>query len=164
MSNIKMQGYLNVVCLNCDGTLAWEFRNLKNGVTNAGLNYVGGVSFCGGTQFSTWYIGLISTASFSTLSASDTMSSHAGWLEFSSYSGNRPQWTNSSASQRVSSSATFSFAITAAGSLSGIFIVSNATNGGTTGTLFSTVQLPTPAVVSSGQTVVATYYIQFAGG
>jgi len=86
MSNISFTGVFVLRCWNEDGSLAWE-AEAHNAPTNVGLNYVGAASFTGGAQFSLWYVGLINNAGFTSLNPADTMSSHSGWSEFTSFTG-----------------------------------------------------------------------------
>lgn len=165
-SNVTASGGYILNLWNKDRTLAWS-RFCKNGITNAGLNYLGGVAFSNTTQIIAWYAGLISSSGFSSLSVLDTMASHAGWNEFTGYSGTRPQWTNTTAGQQTSSNGSFSFPITANGTISGIFIVGGPGStavGGSNGTLWSTAQLPVNSAVSIGQILTGQYTVQYAGG
>jgi hypothetical protein len=93
------------------------------------------------------YMGLISSSSYSAISAADTMASHSGWLEAGNanaptYSGNRKTaaWSAASSGSKALSSA-LSFSITGTGTVKGCFLVygSAATNSvdGTVGILFS---------------------------
>lgn len=75
------------------------------------------------------YMGLISSTSYSAISAADTMSSHAGWLEAGS--ANAPTyttprktaaWSSASSGSKALSSA-LSFAITGTGTIKGAFLV-----------------------------------------
>lgn len=93
------------------------------------------------------FMGLISSTSFTAISAADTSASHAGWLEAGSantptYSGTRGTVGFSAASAGVSSSSSaVSFAITGTGTIKGaaIWLGSGAvsTIASTAGTLFS---------------------------
>lgn len=111
-----------------------------NRIVNVGLNYLLDVSLVGGTQLSSWYLGLINGAS-PTIAAADTMSSHSGWTENTNYDeATRRAWTPGAvASQSVSNSASPAvFTISTNGqTLGGAFLVSNSTKGGTTGTLYA---------------------------
>lgn len=161
---IKVSGEFHLTCLNADGSVAWE-RRFKNAATNIGLGYLAGAAFSGTAQIATWYAGLISTAGFSAgLNVNDTMAAHAGWAEFTGYSGARPQWVNSGANGVVTSNGPFSFPITASGVIHGVFVVSNSTVGGTAGTLYAAALLPVDAVVSAGQTLTGTYSVTVVGG
>lgn len=93
------------------------------------------------------FMGLISLASFSAISAADTMSSHAGWLEAGD--ANAPTYTaprktaawNAAAAGSKALSAALSFAITSTGTVKGAFLVYGSgavsTIDNTSGTLFS---------------------------
>lgn len=138
---------------------AW---NAKNGATTSGLNLMLDDLFNSGTQYATWTIGLIDNASFSSLATSDTMSSHAGWLENSDYSqSNRPTWGSGSASGgSVTNGTNAQFTITADCVINGAFLVSgsNAPDD-TTNTLFCTCSFANTATLSSGQTLNVTYTV-----
>jgi hypothetical protein len=90
---------------------------------------------------------LISSTSYSAISAADTMASHAGWLEAGganapTYTGNRKTcvWSSASTGSKALSSA-LSFAITGTGTIKGCFILFGAgalnTKDDTNGTLYS---------------------------
>ncbi len=71
--------------------------------------------------------------------AADTMASHAGWTENQNYSeANRPTITlGTVASQSVDNSASKAvFTINASGTIGGVFVTTDNTKGGTTGTLY----------------------------
>lgn len=93
------------------------------------------------------FMGLISSVSFTAISAADTMSSHAGWLEAGggtapTYTGNRKTaaWSAAAAGSK-SLSAALSFAITGTGTVKGAFMVYGTgavnTKDDTNGVLFS---------------------------
>lgn len=144
---MKAVGRFHAECLDKDGHLLWE-ADFPNTVVTVGKNslldnYLAGSSF---TQTGP-FMGLISSASFSAISAADTMSSHSGWLEAGAtnaptYTGPRPTcaWSGASAGSK-SLSAALSFAITGTGTVKGVFIVLGAsavsTIDNTAGTLFS---------------------------
>jgi hypothetical protein len=159
---IKITGAGVLLCHNPDGSLAWR-RTFKNGVTLPGLDYLAGAGFAGIVQITTWYAGLINLASFSNLSPSDTMNNHVGWTENTQYTGPRPQWVNTEASQQVNSNGPFSFNITGNGTVHGMFITSSNVQGGTTGVLWATAVLSSDAAIFTGQTLTGTYAITFAG-
>ena len=134
-------------------------------VVTVGFNYLLDAGFVGGTPITTWYMGLISNAATITLASADTMSSHAGWTEFTSYTeATRPQWTVGSASGGANTNSTVvTFTVSGTGNqVYGFFVNSVSTKGGTTGTLwvtgaFSTVRFPT-----AGQQMKFTYTIRGA--
>lgn len=88
---VGMHTQYKVECIR-DGKVIWteEFPNL---VTTAGLNKVLDATFKTGLTTPAWYLGLVNNASFSIYAAADTLSSHAGWLESTDYSGNRKALT-----------------------------------------------------------------------
>jgi hypothetical protein len=122
----------------------WEDK-IENLVTTGGKNFLLDNGLAGSSYTATFYIGLISSVSYSAVNAADTMASHAGWLEAGStnapiYSeGSRPTaaWSAASAGAKAFSSArTFTIATTG-GTVKGCFLTTNATKNGTTGTLYS---------------------------
>lgn len=164
---INIYGEFDLRCLERDGTLAWR-RKLRNGITNAGLDYLGGTAFCNGAgafpQITTWYAGAIDLTGFNALAAGDTMASHSGWRECTLYSGARPTWVNTEGTQQVSSNGPFTFPVTGNGTVHGMFITSGSVVGGNQGVLWCTALLPVDAVISTGQNLTGTYKVTFAGG
>lgn len=135
----------------------WEWRNAA---TTAGLNYLLDAGFRNQTAVATWYVGLIDNTSFTAIAAADTMSSHSGWAEFDDYDETtRPAWTiaNAAASGSLASSSVTQFTINASGTARGMFLASNSTIGGTTGTLWATAVESSGRAVASGQTLQAFY-------
>lgn len=134
-----------------------------NDITNVGKNYILNVMFNGGTQIAnnSWFIGLISLASFSALAAADTMSSHAGWIEFTGYSqSTRVAWGSGSAtSQSTSNSSPATFDITGSGTVKGVFVTSNSTISGTSGTLWATALFGADVPVTNGDQLKITYTV-----
>ena len=130
-------------CFDKDGNLKWTAES-KNLVVNVGLQYMAGTSLDGATsRITTWYIGLYGAGSSNNPAASDTMSSHAGWTENTTYSNaTRPTATfaaattaNPSVVTNTASKATFN--INGSTTVGGAFLTSDSTKGGTSGTLFS---------------------------
>jgi hypothetical protein len=107
----------------------------------------------------TWYIGLVENAGFSAFANADTMASHAGWAESSAYTeANRPTWTaGAAASRQITNAATVDFSINASVTIKGLFIASNNTKGGTTGTLWSTAAFGSRVALNNGDTLKVTY-------
>lgn len=120
----------------------FDIYDINNGITNEGKNRILDTMFFGASQIAaaSWYKGLIDLTSFSTLAAGDTMSSHAGWIELTSYTeATRPGWGPGAASGQATTNATpTTFSINATCTCKGIFVVSNNTKGGTTGVLWAT--------------------------
>jgi hypothetical protein len=116
-----------------------DIYDFNNTVVNVGKNKILDVMFNSATPITTWYIGLISSASYSVIAAADTMGSHAGWTEFTGYSESvRQTWgSGAAASQSVTNATPATFTANTGGTVKGIFVTSVNTKGGTTGTLWS---------------------------
>ena len=150
MENALASGRFHVLCYDKDGNLKWEEDN-SNLVVNAGVVYMAGSALTSVTQITTWYIGLWGAGASNSPDKTDTMASHAGWTEFTSYSiaggstANRATATlvNSSSialnQSIVTNSASVAvFTITSGGTVGGAFLTSaQAKSPGNTGTLFS---------------------------
>jgi hypothetical protein len=145
-----------------DGVLL-ERQEFPNGVTNIGKDTILNTMFNSATQIAqaSWCIGIINNASFTALAATDTMASHTGWIEFSGYSeANRVAWgPGSSSGQTVTNASAATFDITTTATLQGVFVTSNNTIGGTTGTLWTTALFSSPIPVTSGDQIKITYSI-----
>jgi hypothetical protein len=141
-----------------DGKVLAEF-DVPNGIVDVGLNHILETEFHSGTQVTTWYIGLVDNAGFSAFANADTMSSHAGWAESSAYTeANRPTWTaGAAASRQITNATTVDFSINATVTAKGLFITSNNTKGGSTGTLWSTAAFGSTVALNNGDTLKVTY-------
>lgn len=130
----------------------WDF--LKNAATTQGLNYLLEAGFkTGATIIGDWRLGLIDNAGFTGVAPGDLMSSHAGWVEFTNYSGtDRPAWTPAAAANgEMPGTGAVTFTVgTGGGTVRGIFLTSGTAKGGNTGTLWCT------APDSAGRTVAAS--------
>lgn len=155
-------GVYTVICIGADGVEKWRdtFPNL---VVNSGLKLMNDTFFAGSAYTAVWYLGLITgPGSGTTFAASDTMSSHVGWTEDTTYSNaNRPTVTFGAASLAdpsvIATSAT-SFSINGATTVAGAFLTTNNTKGGTTGTLFSASDFTGgDRILASGDTLNVTY-------
>lgn len=160
-------GHFIVECFDKDGNLKWE-DTAENAVTGVGLDYLLNISLGAGTQITTWYIGLVDNSGFTTLAAADTAASHGGWTEAASgnYSQTtRPSWTPSTSSGgagSVANSSTVNFSMTNSSALTvkGLFLISDNTKGGTSGTLFSTAAFTGGTqATNSGDTLKITYTV-----
>lgn len=117
------------------------------------------------------YLGLISSTSYSAISAADTQASHAGWLEAGTT--NAPQWTTPASGARgsptlaaasggsIAFSSAVSFSISTSGTVKGCFLVFStgavATNLSTAGKLWSAGLFSADKVVSNGDTLSVSY-------
>lgn len=142
-----IRGVYTVECYDKDGNLKWR-DTIENTVVTVGKNLALD-TFLAGSGYTVVgpYLGLISSTSFSAISAADTMSSHAGWLEAGganapTYTGNRKTaaWSAASGGSKAFSSAA-SYAITGTGTVKGAFLVYGSgavnTKDDTNGVLFS---------------------------
>jgi hypothetical protein len=141
-----------------DGQVLAEF-DTPNGITDVGIHNLLDTGFRGTSQISTWYAGLVDNAGFSAFAAGDTMASHAGWAESTAYGdANRRTWSPGAAGTRqLTNGTTMDFAINGTATIKGIFIASNNTKGGSTGTLWSTAAFGSNVAVQNGDTLKVTY-------
>ena len=161
-------GHYDVDCIGPDGSVKWSAR-AENVVTTVGKNAMLDAALAGSAYTVTGpYIGLISSTSYSSTAAADTMASHAGWLEAGG--ANAPTYTapRKTASWAAASggskalSANASFAITGTGTVKGCFMVFGSgavsTVDNTSGTLWSAGTFSGgDKVVGSGDTLNVSY-------
>lgn len=136
--------------------------DFPNGIVDEGLNYILEGWCNSGTITDPWYIGLVDNSGFSAFADADTLSSHAGWSEFVSYTeSNRVTWLSDAASSRaVSNTTTADFSINATGNVKGIFVSSNNVKStGNTGTLWSTAAFSSVVATANGDTLKVTYTV-----
>lgn len=158
----KGGGVYHVECLDKDGNLKWE-ANMTNLVVNEGLQDMNNKYFKGSTYTAAFYLGLVTgPASATTYAAADTLASHAGWTEFTGYSGSRKTvtfGTPTTAAPSVidSTGSPSSFAITSTAIVAGAFICTVAS--GTSGILFSEADFDSPGdrSVTNGDTLNVSY-------
>jgi hypothetical protein len=159
----KGGGVFHVQCFDKDGTLKWEDQ-MHNLVVNEGLQDMNTEYFKGSAYTAAFFLGLVTgPGSGTTYAAADTLASHAGWTEFTNYSGSRKAVTFGTATTAdpsvIGNSASPSqFSITGAGgTVAGAFLCTVAS--GTSGTLFSEADFQSPGdrVVVSGDTLNVTY-------
>ena len=162
--NVGLSGYYTATCVDKDGNVKWS-DTIQNTVTTVGKNSILDVYLGASTQITVWYLGLISSTSFTGTNVADTMASHGGWLEAGlantpTYSqGARPttSWSAASSGSKALSAAA-AFSITGSGTVKGAFLNSVATKDGTLGTLYSAgVFTAGDKVVSNGDTVNVSY-------
>lgn len=169
LDGAKGGGTFYVTCYDKDGQLKWS-TEAKNLVTNAGLQFMNDRFFTGSTYTAAWYIGLVDNAGFTAYAAADTMASHTGWSENTSYSGtNRgtasfgsptladPSVINNSAAQA-------SYSITGTATIRGAFLTTTQDNATNTGILFSVADFEAPGSrsVVSGDTLNVLYSFSLA--
>lgn len=146
--------------LNAEGELLHKFE-FENAIVNEGKNLLLNVNFGATSKIATWYIGLIDNGSFSSISNTDTISSHAGWLEATGYSESvRQTWgAGTASSQSITNASAATFTISGSAVLNGIFVVTNSTKSGSTGTLWSAGSFGSPVTVSTSDVIKITYVL-----
>jgi len=152
---VKMASIYHFECFDKDGNLKWE-ETVENTVVNVGLNDLLTNYFKGSSYTAAFYVGLKDTGS---VSASDTMSSHGGWTEDTTYSNsNRPTLTLGSVSgQSVDNSGSKAvFNINGSTTIYGAFVSTSNTKGGTTGVLYGAADFGASRAVLSGDTLNVT--------
>ena len=155
-------GVFTITCHDSEGNEKWV-DICPNLVVNVGLQDMNNKYFTGSTYTAAWYIGLVNgTSASTTFSGGDTLASHAGWDENSSYSGNRKALSFGAAtladpSNINNASSAASFTMNANATIAGAFVANVAT--GTSGTLFSVSDFQSPGdrTVVSGDVLNITY-------
>ena len=161
-SSVGLGGVFKVTCVDAEGNLKWEdeFHNL---VVNEGLQDLNTKYFKGATYTAAWFLGLVTgPGSGTTFAAGDTLATHAGWTEYTAYSGTRKAVTFGTAttadpSVLSNSAAPSQFVITApGGTVAGAFLCS--VTSGTSGILFSEGDFTGgDKIVAAGDTINVTY-------
>lgn len=133
-----------------------------NGITNVGIHYVLEAAFRSDAMvpvapIAPWFAGLIDDASFTAVAAADTMGSHAGWIEATTYDETERQTLAFAAAALRTISAQVSFTMNATKTLQGIFVAENDAKSSTTLVLFSTALFTSAPTVVSGNILTANY-------
>lgn len=135
-----------VVCHGPDGVEKWR-ETIHNLVTTVGKTDIIDKYFKGSAYTAAFFCGLKGTG---TAAVGDTMSSHAGWAEVTVYTQSpRPSLVPGTTSAGSNTCGGVVFTMNATYTVAGLFITTNSTIGGTTGTLYSAGDL---AVARSGGT------------
>lgn len=158
--SIAPRGHYVVECFGADGSLKWT-EDIRNLVTDQGLNNILDAYLGASTQTTVWYVGLKNTGA---AAAGDTAAQIGGsnaWTEYTNYSeGVRQTWTKNgvaSAKSITNSSSKATYSINGAGgTVYGAFLASVSTKSGTTGVLYSVGDFVSQRVVVSGDTLQVT--------
>jgi hypothetical protein len=127
--NLKIKGYYTVECVGPDGNVKWS-DDIHNTVATVGKNLALDTILAGSSYTVVGpFLGMISSVSYSAISAADTMASHSGWTEAGAT--NAPTYTsprktlsfNAASGGSKGTSAAASFAITGTGTVKGAFVV-----------------------------------------
>lgn len=161
------QGFYSVDCHDADGNLKWS-DTIKNLVTTQGKNDALDKYLAGTTYTAAWYLGLISSTSYSAVAAGDTaaqVNGTNGWKEagvanaptYSQATRPAPAFSSASAGSK-STSAAVAFSITGTGTVKGCFLDSSNVKDGTAGVLYSAGLFSGgDKAVGSGDTLSVTY-------
>ena len=128
---VSIAGYYHVECRDAAGNLKWEdeFPNL---VVAVGKQLMLDTLLKGSAYTVVGpYLGLIS-GSGSTFAATDTMASHSGWTENTSYSNSTrpsPSWGAASGGSKATTATAFNISGTA--TIAGAFMTTDSTKSGT---------------------------------
>lgn len=150
-----------------DGPVIWS-EEIDNVVCTIGKNVMLDAALAGAAYTVVGpFLGLISNASFSAVSAADTMASHAGWLEAGgtnapTYTGNRQTAVFSAASAGAKAlSPALSYTFSGSGTVQGAFLTyftgAVNTKDSTAGTLYSAGTFGTPQPVVNGNVLTVSY-------
>ena len=170
---VGVEGFYQVECRDAQGNLKWtqEFPNLVNAI---GKQLMLDTLLKGSAYTVTGpYLGLIGTTS-PTFAASDTMTSHSGWTEFTNYTvggsavrgtavfGSATSTGSSPSNVTTSTATAITYTITGAGgNVTGCFLTlgsgASSTQSNTGGTLYSAGAFATAKVTTAGDTVSVTY-------
>ena len=164
MNTLKLKGKYYLELIRNGKVIA--IREALNGITDVGIDAILDIMMHGSSQITAWFLGLIDASGYTGLSPSDTMASHAGWSEFTTYSeGTRPAWQEDAASgQSITNTTLADFSITGAVTLKGAFLTSNSTKGGAAGTLWSTALFSGGDLAAiNGDTVRLKYTLNASG-
>jgi hypothetical protein len=162
VEDMSAGGVFTVTCLDKDGNEKWV-DIAPNLVVNVGLQDMNTKFFTGSAYTAAWYVGLVNgTSASTTFSGGDTLATHAGWTENTSYGGNRKAATFGAAtladpSNINNATSTASFTMNATATIAGAFLTNVAT--GSTGLLFSESDFQSPGdrSVVSGDVLLVTY-------
>lgn len=173
IENAAIDGYYHVVCRDKDGNVKWE-DTIENLVVAVGKQLMFDTLLKGSAYTVVGpYLGLISGNS-NTFSASDTMTSHAGWAEFTNYTvggsavrgtavfGSATSSGSTPTNVTTSAASAITYTITGGGgTVGGCFLVTgsgaSSTQSNTGGTLYSAGAFATAKVTTAGDTVSVTY-------
>jgi len=158
LEGVAATGIYTVECIDADGNTKWS-DIIKNLVMTGGKNDMLDKYFAGSAYTAAWYLGLVNGASSPTYAAGDTMASHAGWTEFTSYSNATrpaPSWSAASSGSKATTATAFN--INGSGTVAGAFMTTGSAISGTTGILYSAGNFTGGnRTVASGDTLNVTY-------
>lgn len=138
-----------------------EEQDFANLINTTAKTLILNTMFRAATQIAaaSWFAGLVNNSGFTAFAAGDTMSSHSGWTEWTNITqATRPLWGQGDAvSASITNASAIQFDINATGTIKGIFITSNNTIGGTSGTLWTGSAFTSNVDVVNGDQIRSTY-------
>jgi hypothetical protein len=162
VNKLDPRGKFVVEHYDVNGKLKGKY-DFPNGIVDEGKDLILDVMFNDGVAIAqaSWYIGLVDLSGFTALADADTMASHSGWNEFTSYSeANRVAWGSGAASSQSTTNASpATFNVSGSGTVKGVFVTSNNTKGGTSGTLWASALFASDVPVSNGDQLKVTYTV-----
>jgi hypothetical protein len=130
---VRFGGVFEFNAFDKNGNLKWKNKT-RNLVVNEGLQHILDGLFnsddSSGSTVDPWYVGIIdgNDSSGMVVAAGDTLASHAGWVEETSYTGDRKEYVGVRSSQTVTNTAsTASFSMSGATNVCGAFLCGAAT-------------------------------------
>lgn len=173
--SVGIEGAYHVVCRDSEGNVKWE-ENIPNLVNAVGKELMLNTLLRTSGTYTTVgpFLGLIGTTSPTFGTGSDTMTSHAGWTEFTNYTvgGSAVRGTavfaaststgSTPANVTTCAATAITYTITGAGgNVTGCFLVTgsgaSSTQSNTGGVLYSAGAFATAKITTAGDTVSVTY-------
>lgn len=154
-ARLKFKNHYKIECFDKHGRLKW-IEEVDNLVVNVGLDDILDKYYKGSTYTAAHYMGLKGTGS---AAAGDTMSSHAGWSEITAYDESTREviTLGSVSSQSVDNSASVcTFTISGTTTVYGVFVTTDNTKGGTSGTLVAVVDFSSSRAVVDDDVINVT--------
>lgn len=158
---VKIGGIFRARLYDRKGRMKWD-KTFLNDVVDVGLDNILGVHFSNVPATANWFAGLIDLVGFSALANGDVLSAHAGWAEFSGYSGNRKAGNFQTVlNQNTEFTGSADFVFTEAAVIKGIFVTDQAT--GVSGLLWATGLFTSgDQTIGLGETLKVDYSITIA--
>ena len=154
-SGLLLSGYVKMTCYDRNGRLK-GYDEGPNLLVDQGIEFIMDVALSGGTQDTTFFIGLKDTG---TVAPGDTAASHAGWVEITAIIAARLAWIEAGVSSKVITNAASvaAFAITGTDTVFGAFLATDLS--GTGGSLIGAKDFAASQAVNNGDTLNVTYQI-----